>query len=73
MPNSLTYLPDCLPILLDLALRQEVGNINLVNPGAISFVEILKIYEAETGKKLEYSSQTLEVQCLEGSRLARIT
>ncbi|KAH7723485.1 NAD dependent epimerase/dehydratase [Aphelenchoides avenae] len=60
VPNSLTYLPDCLPILLDLALRQEVGNINLVNPGAISFVEILKIYEAETGKKLEYSSQTLE-------------
>uniref|UniRef100_A0A7E4W9I4 Epimerase domain-containing protein n=1 Tax=Panagrellus redivivus TaxID=6233 RepID=A0A7E4W9I4_PANRE len=56
IPNSVTYLPNLLPILVDLALEKTSGALNLVNPGAITFPEILKIYETETGKKLTYEA-----------------
>ena len=61
IPNSITYLPDCLPILLKLALNQETGTLNLVNPGAISFPRILDIYEEETGKKLDFEVVQVDV------------
>uniref|UniRef100_A0A914P7I1 Uncharacterized protein n=1 Tax=Panagrolaimus davidi TaxID=227884 RepID=A0A914P7I1_9BILA len=59
IPNSITYLPNCLPILADLALKKETGALNLVNPGAITFPKILNIYEEETGQRLNFEIESV--------------
>lgn len=42
--NSMSVLPDMLPILLDLAQKKQTGTFNLTNPGTISHNEILAMY-----------------------------
>ncbi|KAI6182114.1 NAD dependent epimerase/dehydratase family protein [Aphelenchoides bicaudatus] len=53
--NSITYLPDLLPILLTLILKKTVGTLNLTSPGAITYNRMLEIFEEESGQKLNYS------------------
>jgi len=43
--NSMTVLPELLPIVLDLMEKQTVGTLNLTNPGLISHNEILEMYK----------------------------
>jgi 3,5-epimerase/4-reductase len=43
-PNSVSVLPELLPILVDLALRGCTGTINLVNRGYISHRQVLEIW-----------------------------
>lgn len=45
IPNSMTVLPELLPIMIDMAAKQAVGTINLTNPGVISHNEILGMYK----------------------------
>jgi dTDP-4-dehydrorhamnose reductase len=43
--NSMSVLPELLPIMLDLISKKHVGTVNLVNPGLISHNEILSMYK----------------------------
>ncbi len=45
VPNSMTVLPTLLPLLVTMAERQEVGTVNLTNPGLITHNEILTMYK----------------------------
>ena len=44
VPNSMTVLPELLPVLVELASRNVKGTLNLTNPGKISHNEILEMY-----------------------------
>jgi nucleoside-diphosphate-sugar epimerase len=48
IPNSMTVLNELLPLMIELALRKEVGTINLTNPGVISHNEMLEMYTRRT-------------------------
>ena len=62
MNNSMTVLPDLLPILIDLAINKEVGTINLVNPGIISHNEILEMYKEIVNPHFTWNTMTLKEQ-----------
>ena len=44
-PNSMTVLPDFIPIIIDLSKKKYTGTLNLTNPGVISHNEILEKYK----------------------------
>ena len=45
VPNSMTVLPDLLPIIIDMMKTGITGTINFTNPGLISHNEILEMYK----------------------------
>lgn len=45
IPNSMTVLPDLIPVLIDLAMKRMTGTFNLTNPGIIEHNEILQMYK----------------------------
>lgn len=61
-PNSMTVLPDLLPILLDMIENKYTGTINLVNPGYISHNEILELYRDIVEPNLKWENFTIEEQ-----------
>ena len=44
IPNSMSVLPDLLPLVLDMMENKTTGTVNLTNPGVISHNEILAMY-----------------------------
>jgi len=45
VPVSVTILPDCIPLLLQLMEHRFGGCLNLVNPRPISLHQVLQIYK----------------------------
>ena len=45
IPNSMTVLDNLLPVMIQYALSNRKGTINLTNPGLISHNEILEMYK----------------------------
>ena len=45
MYNSMTVLPELLPVMIDLSKKKHIGTINLTNPGLVSHNEILTMYK----------------------------
>jgi 3,5-epimerase/4-reductase len=62
MPNSMTILPELLPILLDMAKNKVTGTINLTNPGLITHNEILDIVKELVDPNLTYENFSVEEQ-----------
>ena len=59
IPNSMTVLPELLPIMIDMASRQIVGTVNLTNPGAITHGEILEMYRQYIDPNFTYEIMNL--------------
>jgi 3,5-epimerase/4-reductase len=62
VPNSMTVLPELLPLLIDMANNKIVGTINLTNPGLISHNEILQMYKEIVDPKFIWENFTVEEQ-----------
>ena len=62
IPNSITVLPDMLPILLDMILNKRVGTFNLTNPGVITHNEILSLYKEIIDPNFVWENFTIEEQ-----------
>lgn len=60
--NSMTVIPDILPIVADMVEKKRTGTINLVNPGTISHNEILDMYRDIIDPSFTYENFTLEEQ-----------
>jgi 3,5-epimerase/4-reductase len=60
--NSMTVLPELLPIMVDMAARRTCGTVNLTNPGVISHNEILEMYKEIVDPEFTWENFTLEEQ-----------
>lgn len=61
-PNSMTILPELLPIMIDMAKNKETGTVNLTNPGLITHNEILEIVRDIIDPDFTWENFTIEEQ-----------
>ena len=62
VPNSMTVLPELLPILVDMVKAGRTGTINLCNPGLVSHNEILEMYRETIDPTLSWGNFSEEEQ-----------
>ena len=62
VPNSMTVLNELLPIMIQLALQNKVGTVNLTNPGLITHNEILEMYKDIVDPSFTWNNFTIEEQ-----------
>ncbi|EFN59883.1 hypothetical protein CHLNCDRAFT_132889 [Chlorella variabilis] len=62
IPNSMTVLPELLPLSIEMARRKLTGIMNFTNPGAISHNEILALYKEYVDEEFTWSNFTVEEQ-----------
>ncbi len=62
MSNSMTVLPELLPIVLDMMKRGIGGTVNLTNPGTITHNEILEMYRDIVCPSFKWQNFTQEEQ-----------
>jgi 3,5-epimerase/4-reductase len=62
--NSMTVLPELIPIMIDLAKNKHIGTINLTNPGTITHNEILELYKEIVDPEFTWANFTVEEQNL---------
>ena len=62
VPNSMSVLPELLPIALKMMEKCIVGTINLTNPGVISHNEILEMYKEYVDKSFSWNNFSIEEQ-----------
>ena len=62
IPNSMTVLPELLPIVVDMMQKNVVGTMNLTNPGLISHNEILEMYREIVDPKFKWNNFSAEEQ-----------
>lgn len=62
IPNSMTVLPELLPVLVDMAAAGKSGTFNLVNHGVITHNEILDMYKKYVDPEFHYQNFSIEEQ-----------
>ena len=62
VPNSMTVLPELLPMAIDMAEKKITGTINLTNHGLISHNEILEMYKEIVDPEFEWKNFSIEEQ-----------
>lgn len=62
IPNSMTVLNELLPIMIDMALDNATGTVNLTNPGLISHNEILQMYKEIVDPNFTWENFSIEEQ-----------
>ena len=62
VPNSMTVLPELLPLVLDMMNNNFTGTINLTNPGLISHNEILQMYTELVDNTFTWKNFTIKEQ-----------
>ena len=60
--NSMTVLPELIPMIVDMMLKQITGTMNLTNPGLISHNEILEMYKQYVDKDFTWKNFTIKEQ-----------
>lgn len=60
--NSMTVLPELLPIMIDMCDKKVTGTVNLTNPGLISHNEILEMYKEIVDKDFTWENFNIEEQ-----------
>ena len=60
--NSMTVLPELLPLAFELAKNKQTGTLNLTNPGLISHNEILEMYKEIVDPDFEWTNFNVEEQ-----------
>ena len=54
MPNSMTYLPEMIPVMIHMSISEATGTYNLTNPGWIDHNTVLQLYKQYVKKDHEY-------------------
>ena len=62
IPNSMTVLPELLPLALEMARRGLTGVVNYTNPGAVSHNEILEMYRRYVDPDFTWANFSVEEQ-----------
>jgi dTDP-4-dehydrorhamnose reductase len=62
IPNSMTVLNELLPVLIEMALKGQVGTVNLTNPGTITHNEILEMYKEIVDPSFSWENFSIEEQ-----------
>ena len=62
IPNSMTVLPELLPIVLEMMKVNKLGTMNLTNPGVISHNEILEMYKEYVDPEFTWKNFSIEEQ-----------
>lgn len=60
--NSMSVLPDLIPIMYQMMLDNEIGTYNFTNPGFITHNEILTMYKELVDNSFTWSNITIEEQ-----------
>ena len=62
IPNSMSVLPELLPVALDMLLKNITGTYNLTNPGLISHNEMLTMFQEIVDPAFTWKNFTIEEQ-----------
>ena len=62
IPNSMSVLPELLPMALELMRSRYVGTLNFTNPGVISHNDILTLYKQHVDPAFEWRNFSLAEQ-----------
>jgi 3,5-epimerase/4-reductase len=54
MPNSMTYLPEMIPVMIHMSVFEASGTFNVTNPGWIDHNALLQLYKQYVKEDHEY-------------------